>query len=60
MEATGKPRQLHVFTSEQQPYLGDLAEWAAAPKYGGETGLEPILQSIQETPKSGTCEQDEA
>lgn len=42
MKKAEKPRYLHVFTSDRHPCLGDLKEWAAASKYGGETGLEPI------------------
>ncbi len=42
MAVTGKPRYLHVFVSDRLPCLGDLKEWAAAPQYGGKTGLEPI------------------
>jgi len=42
MAATGKPRNLHVFASDRLPCLGDLKEWAAAPQYGGGTGLEPL------------------
>lgn len=48
MENKDKPRYLHVFASDRVPFLGDLKEWAAAPKYGGKTGLEPIAESLDE------------
>ena len=43
MEAAGKPRYIHVFTSDRLPCLGDFNEWAnTTVKYGGVTGLEPM------------------
>jgi hypothetical protein len=38
----GRPRYLHVFSSDRHPCMGDLNKWADAPKYGGKTGLEPM------------------
>lgn len=40
--AAGRPRYLHVFTSDRHPCLGNLLEWSTGPKYGGVTGLEPV------------------
>lgn len=42
MKKVNRPRYLHVFSSERHPCMGNLSEWASAPKYGGETGLEPL------------------
>jgi hypothetical protein len=40
--AAGRPRYLHVFYSDKSNCLGDLQQWAGAPKYGGVTGLEEL------------------
>lgn len=42
MRNANRPRYLHVFASTRHPCMGDWTEWASAPKYGGETGLEPL------------------
>jgi hypothetical protein len=42
MKKVNRPRYLHVFASQKHPCLGNLEEWATAPKYGGVTGLEPL------------------
>lgn len=42
VKEAGRPRYLHVFWSDRHKCMGDLAQWAAAPKYGGQTGLEPM------------------
>ena len=51
MELKSEPRYWHVFASNKSPFLGDLMEWAAAPKYGGETELEPIVKNSNENEK---------
>ncbi len=38
----GRPRYLHVFSSDRHGSMGDLQKWVDAPKYGGKTGLEPL------------------
>jgi hypothetical protein len=42
MKSTGRPRYLHVFFSDRGACLGDLAEWASAPRFGGTSGTEPL------------------
>jgi hypothetical protein len=38
----GRPRYLHVFSSDRHGCLGDLQKWVEGPKYGGNAGLEPV------------------
>lgn len=42
MKKANRPRYLHVFTTERHQCMGNLSDWANAPKYGGKTGLEPL------------------
>lgn len=42
MAATGKPRYLHIFASDRAACLGDLEEWAAAPRFGGASGMDKL------------------
>lgn len=45
MTKAGRPRYLHVFANDRNLCIGDMKQWATAPKYGGETGLEPLEDS---------------
>ncbi len=40
--AAGRPRALHVFFSDRARCVGDFSIWASAPKYGGDSGVEPL------------------
>eukprot|EP01034_Spumella_vulgaris_P023244 gene23245-29448_t len=56
-------KNLRMQDGQTNPYLGDLSDWATAPKYGGETGLEPIhtpLKAVPEGAEGGGSTEEEA